>query len=416
MGFAAYEVKGPRVLPIDPLGKPIDITKCQGCGRTSVGVGTRPCPACKGEVTTFVMFQPLGFRTDYQARDYDVDGETVAVMGFPELGVASNPHRSETVEGLRVDVYELADILRVNDNLGRLFAMEEAAGRSIVVKDSSLYSNDVKLPNTQGHRIDAAIGEVRKTDVLVVTAGHLEIPGGVVPTDPAVLPAGLPAMWSFAEVLRRGVQAELDIDPNELSTGLHPARIGDDQVHRVFLADTLENGAGYATLLGDPLLFAKVLEGALDDLGAMWQGGRHARECTASCPDCLRSFDNQRIHGALDWRLALDMAELGLGRPVNWERWLSRSGPLVAGFMSSFTPVGIQHHEVEGIAVLAYSGSRKAVIARHPLWRPEPELRTPRHERVATWVTDELGYRIEQGDLFELDRNPVRIVQRLLMD
>ncbi|MGW4676930.1 DEAD/DEAH box helicase [Micromonospora taraxaci] len=416
VGFAAYEVKGPRVLPIDPLGKPIDITKCQNCGRTSVGVDTGACPACAGELTTFVMFQPLGFRTDYHARDYDVDGETVAVMGFPELGVASNPDRSGTMEGLRVDVYELADILRVNDNLGRLFAMEEAAGRSIVVRDSSLYGNDVKLPNTQGHRIDAAIGEVRKTDVLVVTAEYLDIPGGIVPTDPTVLPAGLPAMWSFAEVLRRGVQAELDIDPNELSAGLHPARIGDDQVHRVFLADTLENGAGYATLLGDPQFFAKVLESALDDLGAMWRSRHHAEECTASCPDCLRSFDNQRIHGALDWRLALDMAELGLGRPVDWERWLSRTEPLVAGFMNSFTPVGIQHHEAEGIAVLAHSGSRKAVILRHPLWRPEPELRTPRHERVATWVTEELGYRIEQGDLFELDRNPIRIAQRLLLD
>ncbi|WP_433494729.1 DEAD/DEAH box helicase [Micromonospora sp. CA-248089] len=416
VGFAAYEVKGPRVLPVDPLGKPIDVSKCQNCGRTSVGVDTRPCPACQGEVITFVMFQPLGFRTDYHARDYDVDGETVAVMGFPELGVASNPHRSGTVEALRIEVYELADILRVNDNLGRLFPMEEAAGRSIVVKDSSLYSNDVKLPATQGHRIDAAIGEVRKTDVLVVTASDLDIPGGVVPTDAGVLPAGLPAMWSFAEVLRRGVQAELDIDPNELSAGLQPVRIGGVQVHRVFLADALENGAGYATLLGDPQLFRKVLEGALDDLGAMWLSRCHATECTASCPDCLRSFDNQRIHGALDWRLALDMAELGLGRPVNWERWLGRTGPLVAGFMSSFTSLGIQQHEVEGIAVLAHTGSRKAVILRHPLWRSEPELCTPQHHRVASWVTDELGYRIEQGDLFELDRNPVRIAQRLLTE
>ncbi|MEV4826807.1 DEAD/DEAH box helicase [Micromonospora sp. NPDC049257] len=416
VGFAAYEVKGRRVLPIDPLGKPIDITKCQNCGRTSVGVDTGQCQACQEELTTFVMFQPLGFRTDYRARDYDVDGETVAVMGFPELAVASNPHRSETIKGLRVDVYELADILRVNDNLGRLFAMEEAAGRSIVVNDSSLYGNDVRLPNTLGHRIDAAIGEVRKTDVLVVTADHLDVPGSVVPTDPAVLPAGLPAMWSFAEVLRRGVQAELDIDPNELSAGLHSARIANVQVHRVFLADALENGAGYATLLGDPQFLARVLEGALDDLGAMWQSGHHAMECTASCPDCLRSFDNQRIHGALDWRLALDVAELGLGRPVSWERWMSRTGPLVAGFMSSFASVGIQHYEVEGIAVLAHSGNRRAVILRHPLWRPEPELRTPRHERAASWVIDELGYQIERGDLFELDRNPIRIAQRLLMN
>jgi len=415
VGFAAYEVKGQRVLPIDPLGQPIDISKCRSCGRTSVGIFTEPCPACSGEVSSFVMFQPLGFRTDYQARDYDVDGETVAVMGFPELGVASDPDRSERVEGLLVDVYELADILRVNDNLGRLFAMHDASNRSIIVNDSSLYVNDVNMPETRGHRIDAAIGEVRKTDVLVVTADRLAVPGGTVPTDPVTLPAGLPAMWSLAEVLRRAVQAELDIDPNELSAGLHPARVGEDQVHRIFLADTLENGAGYATLLGNPQFFVKVLESALDDLGARWQSENHAAECTASCPDCLRSFDNQRIHASLDWRLALDMAELGLGRQVNWGRWLSRTGPLVAGFMNSFTPVGIEHHEFDGIAVLAYPSTRKAVILRHPLWRHEPNLRMQRHAAVASWVTNELGYRLERGDLFELDRNPTRIVQRLLM-
>ncbi len=419
IGFAAYDVKGPHVVPVDPLGAPIDVSKCRECGRTKVGVAPGPCDACSGEVVSFVMYQPLGFRTDYQPKDYDTDGETVAVMGFPELGVAANPDRSHMVEGLQVDVYELADILRINDNLGRLFPMHEAAGRSIVVTDSSLYGNDVQLPFAQ-HRCDAAIGEVRKTDVLVITPLNFDLPGGVIPTrrtDPhSGLPAGLPAMWSFAEVLRRGFQAELDIDPSELSSGLSPARIGEDQTHRVFLADSLENGAGYAPLLGDPAFFRRVLRRVLDELRERWENGHHATDCTASCPDCLRSFDNQRIHGALDWRLALDMAELGLRDQVAWNRWLSRGESLVHGFVNSFGRYGITSHEVDGIYVLAHDQNRRAVILQHPLWRREARLRTAKQERLADWVASQLGHSLHPGDLFELDRTPMAIARRLLLD
>ncbi|MET7961470.1 DEAD/DEAH box helicase [Micromonospora zamorensis] len=413
VGFAAYDVKGNSVFSVDPLGTPISVSKCEDCGKTSLAVSTGLCAVCSGTMNTFDMYQPLGFRTDYRPRDYDVDGETVAVVGEPELGIASEPSRSSTVGGLLVEVYEMADILRINDNLGRLFPMEDAPDRSVVVTDQSLYGNDVTIPPTRGRRDDAAIGDVRKTDALVVTPNRLALPGGVIPTNRDIQPAGLAALWSLAEVLRKGFQAELDVDSSELTVGLSPARVGGEQTHSIFVADSLENGAGYASLLGQPEFFAQVLDRVLDDLRQRWQAGHHALECTTSCPDCLRSFDNQRIHGALDWRLALDMAELGLSREVDWRRWLDRGDVLTRGFINSFGQYGIERRQVNDLWVLSNHARQKAVVLVHPLWRTDANHFRP-EQAEAVRQAEETFQSVKTADLFELDRTPVAVAGRLL--
>ncbi|WP_433537208.1 DEAD/DEAH box helicase [Micromonospora sp. CA-249363] len=413
VGFAAYEVRGRTALPIDPLGVSIRVSRCSECGWTALVEMAEVCPVCSGTVNSFDMYQPLGFRTDYHGRDYDIDGDTVAVVGAPELAVASDPDQTSQIHGVLVDVYEMADILRINDNLGRLFPMEAGPGKSVIVTDSSLYSNEVNLPRSYGLRCDAAIGEVRKTDVLVVTPNALDLPGGVLPTRRGTHPAGLPALWSFAEVLRRGLQAELDVDPAELTVGLNSVNVCGEQTHRVFVADSLENGAGYATELGKPQVFERVLRRVVEDLRARWEDVRHSMDCTMSCPDCLRSYDNRRLHGALDWRLALDMAELALQEDVDWKRWLGRASVLTRGFLASFGQHGIKAQEMEGLAVLYQTDKRRAVILGHPLWRQERHLLREEQEAALRWVESN-GFEVQSGDLFELDRTPMRIALRLL--
>ncbi len=414
IGFAAYEVKGHTVVPVDPLGDALPVSRCYQCGGTALAVSQNTCSVCDGPVHSFDVYQPLGFRTDYHARDYDTDGETVAVIGFPELSIASRANRAAQVGGVLVEVYELADILQINDNLGNLFPMEEGPGKSIVVTDESLYGNGMTRPRTQGIRCHAAIGEVRKTDVLVVTPDSLNLPTGIVPTKQLIQPAGLPAMWSLAEVLRRGFQAELDVDPSELTVGLNPVNIRGEQTHRAFVADSLENGAGYAALLGDAQFFEAVLRRVLEELRARWEDDRHARDCTMSCPDCLRSFDNRRIHSALDWRLSLDMAELALGEGVNWARWLARAEVLTRGFVASFGLYGVEAREIAGLSVLVNPDKRRAIVLGHPLWRQDRRYLRDEQEEAISNIESKLGFSIEQGDLFELDRTPMRIALRLL--
>lgn len=115
-----------------------------------------------------------------------------------------------------------------------------------------------------------------RPDVLTVGLHNAHLPGGLVPYSSKVLPAGMAAYWSLAEVLRRSAKRLLDIDPQELEFGLYPTSQGS---MTVFIADALDNGAGYAAELGS--------EDNLEDCSAppVWHwSGTGTRRLTQPAP------------------------------------------------------------------------------------------------------------------------------------
>ena len=192
-----------------------------------------------------------------------------------------------------------------------------------------------------------------------------QIPGGHVDRHPAECPAGAAAYWSLSEVLRRGAKLLLDIDPQELAAGLQP--ISDGSM-AVFLADTLDNGAGYANDLGDKQRFAELLHSVRHDLAREYGRASHSH-CDTSCPDCLRSYDNRRLHGALDWRLALDMLDLAAGEPLDDARWVSRGAAIAGGLASTPTMDLVSGQLDNGVSYVGSADRTRAVLLGHPLWR-----------------------------------------------
>ena len=67
-------------------------------------------------------------------------------------------------------------------------------------------------------------------------------------------PGGRIAIESFAELVRVAAAGHLDVDTSELTVGTQAIQSAEAGVwsRRVFVADTLENGAGYSRFLGDP--------------------------------------------------------------------------------------------------------------------------------------------------------------------
>ena len=245
---------------------------------------------------------------------------------------------------MSVRVLDQAEVVKVNDNRGHLFDIVRVPDRSVVCDDESLYEDGFHAWVDGATRLPpVAIGDVRPTDVLVLTLDQLALQGGVIPSSRNLMPAGMSAIRSFAEVLRRGCQVALDVQPDELQVGLQPARINDVRTHRVFIADALENVAGYATQLGRPENLREGFRGTSSrDLAAQYGAGG-ASGMLRPCPDGLRSYDNRRLHGALDWRLALDVTDLASGVPLNTSRWLDRGGLLA----STFTRV-LRRHRFAG--------------------------------------------------------------------
>jgi len=310
-------------------------------------------------------------------------------------------------------------IYTVNDNDGDLFDMYRFDG-TVVVPSSDLY-NELPRGLPRDHfngepDYRGAIGVIKPTDVLLLELSPLDLPGPLptLTTKRERTPAGLPALWSFAEMLRRVGADELDVGPSELEIGIQPYPTEQGFAHRIFFADALENGAGYATQLGRPEVMEKVLERIFDLITPKLEAEAH-RGCDSSCPDCLRSYDNRRLHPLLDWRLALDLAELAARRSLNLERWFDDAEGQVKAFVEAFAPAldDLQPVRLEGLWSAHSPAQGRAVFFGHPLWRLDEGYHVDA-QIDAMDAARELGAEPRASDLYLLRRRPQSAFQWLV--
>ena len=417
-GFAAYDVKAGRAITIDPLGEEIELRRCVACGFSEVGGDDSlcGCPACDSDLETVSLHQPLGFRTTYRPRNYDDLVDSVGSTGFPQFTMRRGTGDSKVVGAMVVERWEEpVPVVRINDNEGGLFPLLRERSGTVVCDDDSLYRRQIVLESDGLTRLEpTAIGEVMPTDVVTISLEHVALQGDVVPTAAHLTPAGMSALWSFAEVMRRGGQIALDLDPDEIQVGLQPIRIGHFETRRVFLADRLENGAGYAPELGQSAYLTQILDSILGELADEYEGSNHA-DCGHSCPNCLRSWDNRRLHGFLDWRLALDVASLARGLSLPANRWLSRAERLAGQFVRAYAQALPCRVESAGdLMAIARQDGRAAVILGHPLWIQDERYLNAQQANALDIVRSGLDVRsLSLSDLWVLDRTPASIFKML---
>lgn len=371
-GFADYRFNGRSE---NPLAARVTVQRCTQCTYAVAddGVEHGNCPVCKGQVRVTQMTQPLGFRTDPNRSDRLADEYLSSSASRPVLGWVEAPENPLRVRSMDTWVMSQGRLLTINDNAGQLFYTERQGDGSHVVVDDKPY----------GAPGGFAIGEVRVTDALMLLPARVSLEGEAVPILVRNCPSGLAAMHSFGEALRMGAQAELDIDPAEITVGLQSRRSGELVTSSLYVADTLENGAGYASELGEGARLLRVVSRIAEELAQTWSAPSH-ESCDASCPDCLRSYDNRHLHPLLDWRLALDVADLCLGDGLRAERWLGLSRPTVDQFVEAYREP-LPDAEVGEIYGLTYvrSGSR-AVVLSHPLWRSDQAGWNQQQQRAMT--------------------------------
>jgi DEAD/DEAH box helicase domain-containing protein len=401
-GFAAFHTSMRKVKTHNPLRSAIDVLRCRECGAARTGseqqASTAQCPVCGAAMQWTPVYQPEGFRTlkdreDKLAEDDSASaGAARSVLGWLELD-SPDVH----VGGMDVWRQEQAQLLTVNDNGGQLYDLYRHSNGTVIVPLQQ------STPPDMPHLGKAGIGELRITDAVLMLLAGVELPGGAVSTLPLHCPSGRAAMTSFGEALRRGCHAELDIEKDELVFGLQPRRVPGTQTAAVYLADTLENGAGYATELSRSDHLQRVLAAVLGQVAATWQSAAHGA-CDTSCPDCLRSWDNRHLHSALDWRLALDVTELAAGLPLTTSRWLSLALPLAERFADAYREA-LDDVEVEsaGGLVAVRSGSH-AVVLGHPLWRIDDALTAS--QSAALFELRERGFKPVLSDVRRLRNRP----------
>jgi hypothetical protein len=419
VGVAAWEPAAPqpRVVP-NPLGPRETVDYCRQCLYLRPADPSAPtpdaCPACGRPEPVFSRIElasPRGFRSDWRPQDYDGEFEWVPGSGAVRLS-PREPEARRHVENVDVEVGR-GKLYVVNDNAGELFRFAPAVDSerypgllSVDLIDDPAYEN-LDLPDAlrDDQLSEVALASSYFTDTLMLA--HHSIPDDLILDPRDVGCRG--ALYSAGFLLREAAARQLDVQSRELRLGLwvqpleaHGAR------GWLFLADALENGAGYCTHLGTEEQLRALLVSATEYVAELEDEG-HARTCDSSCYDCLRSYGNQAYHGLLDWRLARDWLDLALGRALENSRWQPQEQAIATAFAHAF---GGQLIDLEGGA-LGIEALGRLLVIRHPLEHPSHDYLP---DRLALAVADAeargvvpAGQRAELVSSFDLLRRPARV-------
>lgn len=412
IGIAVWDSIAGRAVPGQhPLGPREQLFYCRDCLHLEAANGRVPtaCPVCGKVDPIFSLIdlaQPLGFRTNWKPRNYDgrFDWRPSASSGRLSPGDARS---TVTVDNL--DARVGSDRLYVvNDNGGTGFNLAPAKNR----KYSGLLSVDLKhdpshrdldLPELdEDNAVNVALGSRHVTDTLLLAARS-------VPDDLRLDPrevSGKATLYSAGFLLREAAARQLDVQGRELRVGLWLEPLQDtDPRGWIFLADALENGAGYCTHLGEPDELAKLLVSAGEYLTDLANENKHS--CDSACYDCLRSYENQAYHALLDWRLARDWLDLIEGNALNVARWADAEERVARSFGAAFGVPAVQ--VAEGVWTCP-AGEDRLIVVSHALEDPREDWWSDRLSAAVADAEDRglvpEGGRVECRSAFDLLRRP----------
>jgi hypothetical protein len=430
IGITAFTPTRPTPTPVaDPLGPARTVTTCRSCSYIDDSAALSPaaapasCPRCGAGPESYrslPLREPLGFRAG-PAHDFDGNfawtPRAIAARAYTDL---TTLRRATT--GTAIAFSGPGRRYIINDNAGHLFAFRPASPAAAnwggYVSVDAIERGFVNASAAVGDRVDVALGAIMPTDFLFL--------GPTVPVMPADgvrlnllaaqrQPSGADeaidgrrgAWYSLAFLLRKVAATFLDIQPLELTAGVYSGISSGQPAAYAFIADTLENGAGFSTHLGDPQVLPLLLNATAQYLGAL-EAPDHAAECGSSCYRCLRDYGNMAFHALLDWRLARDLftvldtgklrADTGTEDQAI-ERWAHSYAARVLPGLPAAAAL-LDHPRIGTFAV----------VARHPLEASENGLIAPRLAQTAAIVTGQVPNLdgVVFLDTFTLDRDPRR--------
>ena len=115
-------------------------------------------------------------------------------------------------------------------------------------------------------------------------------------------------MLSVMYALLNAMSSYLNIERKDIKACLSPKVIGGVMNYSIIIYDSVPGGAGHSRRLvtDDGMLLYKIVEKALRSMKSC--------NCDPSCYNCLRCYENQKIHDLLDRHLAIDFLEKFIGK------------------------------------------------------------------------------------------------------
>ncbi|MGE0818215.1 MAG: DEAD/DEAH box helicase [Candidatus Nanopelagicales bacterium] len=427
IGVAAYQPSSasqqPKANP-NALGDPRLLDMCRSCGfiedREADDPTTVTCPRCgSDEFTRIDMREPAGFFST-PGRDFDGSFSWSSGAGAVKATADLSTLRSTSRDGL-VALSGPGERLVINDRRGRMFTFRRGLatsrwGEGAYYADEASDAHAVRAENLDPSALQVALGASQRTDLLFVggDAPVLHDRGLRLNFEHRLQPAGVPEPWhgrraawfSLAFLLRRVAAMHLDVQPSEFSAGIHVGVRGGTSTVWAFLADTLENGAGFSTHLGAADEFPQFLARLRRHIETL-RKPEHAEACSGSCYSCLRDYSNMTYHALLDWRLAVDLLDAVEGSRPDIANATTRS--IINGWASAYGGHVTTSAAVPWVEVVR-QGKRGVVVPRHVLEGYETGVGavvTPRvAEAVASAEVASNADAVVVVDTFTLERTP----------
>ena len=425
-GFAAYRLSATNSISIDPLGQAILVKRCDSCEAVYLNTQSdHPCPICLDPMKEFEMYEPLGFRTTFKPRDYDDESDVSSPASSPRLVLGADVSPSDTYNfgTATLTTFEQARLVTINDNRGKYFKCVKAKDGTIVVPETLPPFLRQEIPADSVEK-EIAIGEIRTTDALLIDIktsevefAHLDGEIYLGSTNHPFVPGATAAYLSFAEAFRNACKITLGIDAEEFVVGFKK-KLGSNPETRtgqIYLADSHANGAGFSIEIAKPENFNKVLSVIDSEMRERWLSKNHLG-CDTSCPDCLRTYTNRSSHQLLDWRLALDMTSLVLGRQLDHSIWIQKSIVGATALVESGMGLPIELEIIKDqYPVLINRTNQKAVLIGHPLWPQRDSVGGQISQGFLAEVKFKFGIpNPHLSDFFQLARNPYSVISNLL--
>ena len=384
----------------DPLRNPRPVGICRQCqGLVTINPVPGPCPYCmaaydeKDGYSIAQINQPPGFCSLWKP-PAEFDGNFEFTPRALRARISAEQHSPRSLRNFIVDSLPQCRVHKINDNEGKKFEFQKWDAHHIYYTDAAVDQAIMQLPReeqqfaqtrrptpTPGTQpLVRALASISTTDVL--TAGLAQVPVGLT-LNPAIDEAKA-AWYSFGFMIRRAASIRLDVAESEIDMGIQPYRDFsvpfDPPSAKIFLSDTLENGAGYSALLGDPSEFEGLLLLILgqhpirgEQFHGPLVGESHQLDCATSCHRCLREFGNMAYHTILDWRLGLDMARLAMDLNATidlaQDYWVALLARQARPYLEAFD---FQVEVLEGVYCGVDEVRAEAVVITHPLWDLNP--------------------------------------------
>ncbi len=284
---------------------------CPECGHLeAVFDATLPCGVCGAVMVERCLIAPHGFRVDYD----------VAPKTYKLFIERHSRARTPRVTAIPLDdtkgwqaaqlAFGAGDIYFVNDNVGEGFSFTEVRGPqfNVGIRDGLWWAP--RRPNSPPIN-DLLYSLTSKTHTQLLSVS----PSAAIQQQFRLMPRdAADAVWmgwvSFAHLFAVAVSNVMTIHPVEFEVGAY--RLPGGQFG-IYLADALENGSGFAWEIYLNR-FGAVMDYIMNDLGRTYRSDTHER-CDSSCYACLRDYGNASVHGLLDWRLGMELAEILSGSP-----------------------------------------------------------------------------------------------------